>query len=277
MEALDPKSKSPTKVSGKPTKKTKKGLKSYGIGSPGPAGVKEVSPGEATQSQILYGTHIKDLPSGTDFDQQATWGYYKNVVTKMIDGITYGTLTRMADSLVDTAKKASGVANPNVGQIVQGIGGVAKAFYKNPVADKYGDFIAFQAKQKIKTMLAQNYLGKPTDLSKEPIEGVSRDVADLITTAAFTVNDVIQKGVFGDDPANFKKFSGNNRFGKIGTLVAAKMPKLAAMGIDPLDFATKTFGADDALAAYTEIPEKVRSSGFGAGGYLTKGMKQGIY
>lgn len=66
-------------------------------------------------------------------------------------------------------------------------------------------------------------------------------------------------------------------FGKLGSAVGGKLPGLAAVGIDPLEWSLKTFGADAALQGLATTPAKTQSALTGSLGYLQKGKSRGIY
>lgn len=150
----------------------------------------------------------------------------------------------------------------------------------DPLFDYYWDktagkvtsdpLVKFGAKQALKTELAMRYLGGgglAGYLSKsdtDPKTGLTPEDKESLVSSLGGVGSLL----------GTKK---SNRFGKLGTKVAEKLPQLAAMGIDPLDWATKTFGADDALRAFTSIPEKTRASLAGSMGYLQKGRSRGFY
>lgn len=66
-------------------------------------------------------------------------------------------------------------------------------------------------------------------------------------------------------------------FGKLGSKVSSKLPGLAAVGIDPLDWSLKAFGADAAFQGLQNIPSKTQAALQSPLGYLQKGKSRGIY
>jgi hypothetical protein len=66
-------------------------------------------------------------------------------------------------------------------------------------------------------------------------------------------------------------------FGKLGSAVTGKIPGLAAVGIDPLEWSLKAFGADAALQGLAGVPAKTQAALQSSMGYLQKGKSRGIY
>jgi hypothetical protein len=125
-------------------------------------------------------------------------------------------------------------------------------------------FIEFAAKQTVRTALAKEYLsGQPTDFKGYGPEGA---VAEWLYNSVKFVT-----------PGKLAPKSKQGRFGQIGDLVAEKLPEVAAMGIDPLDWSTQMFGADEALAAYQGAASAPGRAAMGAMGYLSKGLQKGVY
>jgi hypothetical protein len=220
--------------------------KNYG---PGGAGVgvcgayDDVLPLEASPEQILFGAH-DETPSGTNIYSQATWSNYKGIVDSTIDSLGF-----------------SG-ANIQIGPVVLQPGALLAAPMRG-------------LKQLIKLELAQRYLGAPSSAGK----GYAEIHKIMPENSKYTPDD-IKKWV--DDNVksklnNFKENSTPGRFGWFGQKLAEKMPELAAMGYDPLDFATKMMGADSAARAFEDLAYNPRKSALGAGGYLSSGMRKGIY
>ena len=218
----------------------------------GLCGYDEVSPLEATPEQIWYGTHDV-MPSGTNMYSQATWSNYKGLVDRTIDSLGLSG----ADISIGPVKIPTGAAFAGV---------------------------LYPLKQAIKTQLAQQYLGGVTGsilTGKDIISALSGlsgsywnplpsgvDPADLADSIANMVQSQLP---------NWSENIGQGRFGRFGEEIAKKLPKLAAMGYDPLDWATKMFGADSAARAFGDIATNPRKSALGAGGYLARGTAKGIY
>lgn len=213
-------------------------LSNAGVGL---CGYDEVSPLEATPEQIWYGTHDV-MPSGTDMYSQATWSNYKGLVDRAIDAI--------------------GLSGSNIS-----IG---------PISFTPGAALAgavYPIKQAIKTQLAQQYLGGVTASAATYLKNVI-PLPPGISADAFIngISDLVQSQL-----PDWSQHIGQGRFGRFGEEIAKKLPKLAAMGYDPLDWATKMFGADSAARAFGDIATNPRKSALGAGGYLSRGTAKGIY
>ena len=214
----------------------------------GLCGYDEVSPLEATPEQIWYGTHDV-MPSGTNMYSQATWSNYKGLVDRTIDSLGLSG----ADISIGPVKIPTGAAFAGV---------------------------LYPLKQAIKTQLAQQYLGGVTGsilTGKGILSGFCGYALPLppgIDPDKFA--DTIANMVQSQLP-NWSENIGQGRFGRFGEEIAKKLPKLAAMGYDPLDWATKMFGADSAARAFGDIATNPRKSALGAGGYLARGTAKGIY
>lgn len=228
----------------------------YGTGAPKRD---DVSPLKASPEQIWFGAQTK-TPPGTDLPTQAMWGYHKNWVNRALEGVTAGSLYSMVDSLAQGVGAGVGSLfglDPNksaywTGKLIN------NPLVKNPAS---AAVIEFGVKQAVRTKIAQEYLGgTPTGFFQPGT--AEAEMADFFV-------DVIS--------AKDKPIAGKNRFGRLGQAVAAKLPEIAAMGIDPLDFATELFGANAALKAYSNIAGKSAADAAGAGGYLQKGRSKGIY
>lgn len=66
-------------------------------------------------------------------------------------------------------------------------------------------------------------------------------------------------------------------FGKLGSAIGGKIPGLAAIGVDPLEWSLKAFGADAALQGLASTPAKTQAALGSPLGYLQKGKSRGIY
>lgn len=153
----------------------------------------------------------------------------------------------------------------------------------DPMIDYYMDKIPivgsdpvlrFGTKQLIKTDLALKYLGA----------GGLASAAGKKVSSALGIDTSSAEGVLGSIASSIPGagtvmgIAGvpTNRFGVLGTKVAEKIPELALLGIDPLDWATKAFGADAAAEHISNIPRQTMGVS-SVGGYLQKGKQRGIY
>ena len=170
-------------------------------------------------------------------------------------------LFRSANDLHDfTDAISKGVADrTKLGKLYDSYGKpFVNAIFKSSITKASVPMIEFAAKQAVRTAFAQEYLGgRPSSFDEYgPAGSLAKGLYDTIT---------------------IKPESKIGRFGKLGQKVAEKMPQIAAMGIDPLDFSTRLFGADDALSAYQGIGSSATNAGLNAMGYLQKGIQKGIY
>jgi hypothetical protein len=245
----------------KRNKKFGKGPATYGTGAPQVKG--EVAPLKATPEQIWFGTH-DIMPAGAHLKDQAMWGFHKKFVNQYLDGITAGTVLQLGGDIANAV--ATAVTTPlGLQTVYQKYGAPLVNFVtKNKITNATAPFIEFAAKQSVRTALAKEYLsGQPTDFKGYGPEGA---VAEWMYNAVKFVT-----------PGKLPPKSKNGRFGEIGDLVAEKLPEVAAMGIDPLDWSTQMFGADEALAAYQGAASAPGRAAMGAMGYLSKGLQKGVY
>ena len=201
-------------------------------------------------STILYGD--KKMPTGADVYTQAIWGNAPtllNTTFSALEGSTGGILG------------ASGISNLLGGGVkstlINTLSGIAS---KIPgIGTMSGLALGganFAAKQAIRKSLADIYLGSgPIDQGTEAVLKALNPTIDI----------------------NAFKADKSGRMGKLGKAVAGKTTQLATMGIDPLDWATKAFGAQSALQGYASIPARTQGAGVGSMGYLQKGKSRGIY
>lgn len=280
MRQLDPYSKllllealTPDKKTGSKTKRKKEGV-GYGVGAPEK---REVSPLNATPKQIWFGAEGEAMPSGTDINTQANWGFHKQWVNQVLSGFTAGTLLNMGIGILGGAGQAlpGGVRNygnniiNTISQkisnspVLKGILGAVGSGV-SPIVSTGLSVAEFKAKQKIRTMIAKEYLGA----------GVTSEDLDTGDALGNEVLD-IYKGMI--DVSKSKPKSDIGRFGYLGKFVADKLPQLANMGIDPLDFATNTFGADAALADFQNLASRPGKASRTAMGYYGRGKELGQY
>jgi len=253
----------------KRNKKFSKGRATYGTGAPQVKG--EVSPLKATPEQIWFGTH-DEMPAGSDLPTQAMWGRHKRFVNDYLAGLTAGTLYSIGGAVGDVLKKGVLDKTP-LGPLYDRFGKpiVDLAISKgNGFAALANPQIEFVAKQAVRTAFAQQYLsGKPSNFDSL---GPAGELANALYSTANLVLPLPDQAV-----KSSKKNEKYGRFGQIGDLVAEKLPQIAAMGIDPLDWSTQMFGADEALSAYQGAAASPGRAAMGAMGYLSRGLQKGVY
>lgn len=204
-----------------------------------------------------------EMPIGADITTQANWAVTKTLVDPMIDYnlnlITYGL------GLPGAIGKLKGMG----GGDATGLGILGKMIgigIKSPAQ-------VYALKQSIKADLALDYLGVPSSVGE--IERTKSGIGPGTPLSMAVKSSLKDKGLMGG-PKHWET-SGKPRFGKLGELVAGKVTDMAAMGIDPLDWVTKAFGADAAYAQLAVgIPAKTAATET-AGGWLLKGRQRGIY
>jgi hypothetical protein len=173
---------------------------------------------------------------------------------------TWGSISKMADSYIDHYLNKTNVLGNVVGGVVGAVAPGKGAAAQNAASLIGTDpAVKFGVKQGVKTILAQQYLGSPS--------GQIEDIPSIIGGA-------ISQGVHGIPPS---KPSSGSRFGILGDKVSGKVGSLAAMGIDPLDWVTNAFGAQSALSQISGIGSQTANAAVGAGGYLERGKRKGIY
>jgi hypothetical protein len=173
---------------------------------------------------------------------------------------TWGSISKMADSYIDHYLNKTNVLGNVVGGVVGAVApGKGAAAQAAATAIGTDPAVKFGVKQGVKTILAQQYLGSPS--------GQIGDIPSIIGGA-------ISQGVHGIPPS---KPSSGSRFGILGDKVSGKVGSLAAMGIDPLDWVTNAFGAQSALSQISGIGSQTANAAVGAGGYLERGKRKGIY
>lgn len=158
----------------------------------------------------------------------------------------------------------------------------------DPVIDHYSDMIPVigrdplfkaGAKQFVKAELASRYLGGAGMLSPATFAPAGAGSA-MSALAGTTMIHGALSSLIGSMPATAIAGAAGvptGRFGRLGMEVSKKIPGLMAMGIDPLDWATKAFGADAAYSHMANIGSQTATSAIGAGGYLERGKRKGIF
>ena len=175
---------------------------------------------------------------GANIPRQVGWGNFKGLVDPMID--FYYDMAIAGASSIPLAGKAAGVA--------------AALTLGSPAA-------RYATKQVIKTDLAKRYLG----------------AGGINVAAEGSLADTVKDYVFDAIP-ELKTLTGSKpQFGKLGEKVAGKVGELATMGVDPLDWVTKAFGADQAAAHVNSLGASQALGTSTAGGYLSRGKRLGIY
>lgn len=244
----------------------------------------------APREAILYGQ--SQVPSGYDPETQAALYNYYQRVNKYMEGITLGTIVPAlattfgkAGSLVGGGLEGVGKAldwvgfgktsRGSPGVIAQGLmtGGqglsslstdaakAAEAFIQTPFGKALTPAAEFAAKQAIRSGLAYAYLGLPKPDEEEDYVGGK-------------LQGII-KSQLPDMPKVDK--SNQGRFGPAGQAIAARIPKLAAMGYDPMEYVLNKFGAQEASRSIANSAAKEAEQTLSAGGWLRRGRELGAF
>lgn len=230
----------------KKTKKSK-GTGGYGVGGPKiDSGKKPVFNKPWTGTEPAPGTVI--VPGG-NIPRQATWGKLKYMVDPTVD--------YYFDATIDAARSVP----------VAGAAAAAAAKFA------FSPAVRFATKQIVKTDLAKRYLGLGGLASKAAaLPGkmmLGKDAEGVIDTASSWIMSQIPGAA---------EFTGNKpQFGILGKKVGDKLGDIAKMGIDPLDWVTKAFGADQAASHVENIGGAQSLGTTTAAGYLGRGKRSGIY
>ena len=67
------------------------------------------------------------------------------------------------------------------------------------------------------------------------------------------------------------------RFGKAGERMMARIPEIAAMGYDPMEYVLNKFGAQEASKSIANSAAKEAEQTLSAGGWLRRGRELGAF
>lgn len=230
------------------------------------------------RTQVAYANYKKTIDPLVDFNLGLFAGIPGQVVGQNVE-------SALKDSL---SKKYQNAAQP-LGIMGMGIVQTAPRLATNTIAMQLQNpTVAFNIKQMIKTDLARKYMGGGSMSDQELYDfavnqlGFSPNSAKLAVDAAQEIKKQIP--VIGTDQNISGLPSGTKVVGRdkpmvqdpVMKAISDKLPELAKMGIDPLDWATKLMGADEQAENIAGIPARARSSKT-AGGYLIPGQQKGIY
>jgi hypothetical protein len=232
-------------------------------------GKEEIIP--APPEAILYG--LSNVPSGYDPETQATIYNYYNRINKALEGTCGGALAafaqrgganlqKIADWLSNTTsgKSALGTGLDIAGKGSEFVGNIIGWTQKNPIMAATADFAV---KQALRTAAAEAYLGVPAT-KRQP-----GSVEDIF-------HQEIQSLVPGLDQGTGKNLK-SGRFGSAGEYYASLIPKLAAMGYDPMEYMLNKFGAQQAAQSIANSAAKEADLTMSAGGYLRRGRELGAF
>jgi len=186
---------------------------------------------------------------GGDIPRQATWGKLKYMVDPTID--------YYFDATIDAAKELP---------IAGGIAAASAKFALSPA-------VRYATKQVVKTDLAKRYLGlgglasKTASLPAKMLLGINAE-NEINKAAEFAMKHL---------PGSAQLTGNKPQFGILGQKIGDKLGDIAQMGIDPLDWVTKAFGADQAAASVENIGGSQSLGMTTAAGYLGRGKRSGIY
>jgi hypothetical protein len=227
-------------------------------------GKEEIIP--APPEAILYG--LSNVPSGYDPETQATIYNYYNRINKALEGICGGLLASYAkrsgsglqtlgQAISNISPKGSGLGSSLqlIGKGADAVGGLINWAGKDPVGAATADYIV---KQAIRSAAAKAYLGV-SDSNKD------NDFTQEMQSFIPGFEDITKLG------------SEKGRFGSAGDYYATLIPKLAAMGYDPMEYMLNKFGAQQAAQSIVNSAAKEADLTMSAGGYLRRGRELGAF
>jgi hypothetical protein len=226
-------------------------------------GKEEIVP--APPEAILYG--LSNVPSGYDPETQATIYNYYNRINKALEGMCGGFLANYVKSggsalqsigqfITNISPKSGlGTALQGLGKVGDITGKVMDWTTKDPLRAATADYLI---KQGLRTAAAKAYLGVPD--SEEDSE-FTKEMQSFIPGFEDITKLASKKG----------------RFGSAGDYYATLIPKLAAMGYDPMEYMLNKFGAPQAAQSIANSAAKEADLTMSAGGYLRRGRELGAF
>lgn len=208
---------------------------------------------------IRYGR--TGVPSGWDVENQAMWWNHRNMVEKMLEGITAGgiaNVTGLVGKGMDLAKYGLFGSRP---------AGAPKSPYEigfdvvTGAMNKAGQAMAAPAeyalKQVARTAMARLYLGEDDDIAEAinksigelglgeglGIMGAPSEAGSKIFNLAYSLIDPTTYG------GSTQGFLAKGRLGETGIRQAQQIGKIAILGKDPFEYALTRMGAKDASDA----------------------------
>jgi hypothetical protein len=234
-------------------------------------GKEEIIP--APPEAILYG--LSNVPSGYDPETQATIYNYYTRINQALEGLCGGALASIArkgGSNLQTIGQWLQNAGPRGSALGTGLNlaGSGLCFaanvldwsQKNPIRAATADFAV---KQALRTAAATAYLGVPgTQPKRGSVEDLfQKEIEDLVPGLADATDKDLK--------------SKSSRFGSAGEYYATLIPKLAAMGYDPMEYMLNKFGAPQAAQSIANSAAKEADLTMSAGGYLRRGRELGAF
>lgn len=235
----------------------------------------------APKETILYG--LSDVPSGYDPQAQAAIYNYYGRLNKYLEGMSPGYLVNMLGQgiqgtgvIADMAGTVWNAINPrSAGGDVLRLGGQAlgKVGRGTSILGSRGGALAGSAeyalKQAIRSSLAAAYLGYPEkgllggEDDNTPEAQIRKEIAGFMP-------DLYAEA--GLDPEKSRA-----RFGKAGERMMARIPEIAAMGYDPMEYVLNKFGAQEASKSIANSAAKEAEQTLSAGGWLRRGRELGAF
>lgn len=224
------------------------------------------------RTQVAYANYKKFVDPLVDFNL----GLFAGIPGQMVGGAASNLIK---DITARQTQKFKGTGS--LGSLVGMALSTAAPFVaaKTVASQLQNPKVAFNIKQMIKTDLAKKYMGGGSMNDQELYDlavnqmAIDPNYADIVVDAAQEIKKQIPQ-IGPDDPLGRDKPAGPQD--PVMKAISDKLPELAKMGIDPLDWATKLMGADEQAENIAGIPARARSSKT-AGGYLIPGQQKGIY
>lgn len=253
----------------------------------------------APREAILYGQ--SQVPSGYDPEMQAALYNYYQRASKALEGVTMAGLSSFFGTGIGKGTEYTGKALQRAGDVLDFVG-----FGKTSRGGKgfFGDMLSgagkgleyvgkgmtgainwalntgpgqlltpaaeFAAKQAIRSGLAYAYLGLPNPKAGTEEDYVTAKMQDILKSQLPKMPGITDE----EDNAGIL---GQGRFGPAGQAIAERIPKLAAMGYDPMEYVLNKFGAQEASKSIANSAAKEAEQTLSAGGWLRRGRELGAF
>lgn len=198
--------------------------------------------GESTESQIMRGR--EQMPAGYDIKYQGQWTNIANRLNQYIEELgatgSQGFLNWLGNKLPPAGQQALSAVGTLAGSVTSDV-----------------------INKQIKAQLAQMYLGK--GFAGGQATELDPNVKGILDTLGVAV-----------PLAGAASGAGGSNFGVLGDLASKQVQKVAAMGIDPLEWALDKFGARKTTEYIKDLPKQKTNQALSQAGYLAQAKAKGI-